>query len=188
MTDTKKLQSVSIISIGTRGDIQPYVAIALALRRELNVSVRLLTNEDHKPFVESFQNDIKAVPIFGDAEKSMKENPLVVKSQADGDAAAFFKAVAIGAKKDAGKACANFLQEMKTHRPDLLICGTLTEYYELYASTALKVPTMKISLNLLSPNPKRAPFGWQGRFGVTTNTVTPGRIRCNNGCHTSTLT
>ena len=159
MTESKKLQSVSIISIGTRGDIQPYVAIALALRRELNVSVRLLTNEDHKPFVESFQNDIKAVPIFGDAEKSMKENPLVVKSQADGDAAAFFKAVAVGAKKDAGKACANFLQEMKTHRPDLLICGTLTEYYELYASIAMKVPTMKISLNLLSPNPKRAPFG-----------------------------
>ncbi len=158
----KKLQSVSIVSNGTRGDIQPYVAIALALRKELNVSVRLLTNEDHQPFVESFKNDIKAVPIFCSAEKAMRENPLAVKSQADGDAAAGVKAVAAVAavaKKDASTACQRFLQEMNTHRPDLLVCGTFSEYYELYASTALKVPTMKISLNLLSPNPKRAPLG-----------------------------
>lgn len=157
VSEKKQLKRVSILATGTRGDIQPYVAIALSLRQS-GYSVRILTNNDHKSFVESFDNLVH-VNVFGNAEQNMK-NPLLMKSQAEGDAVTFFKALSDINQKEAGMHCRRFLEEMQAHRPDLLVCAALTEYYELYASVALGLPTMKIQLNAVSPNPKRAPLGF----------------------------
>lgn len=158
----EKLQNVSIMTRGSRGDVQPYVAIALALREQLNCSVRILTNEDFGPLIESFagvDSGITHVPIFGNAEKVMREDPLLVKSQEEGDAAALFEASAKLSEKTAPETCRLFLEEMKTHRPDLLICSIMAEYCACYAAIALKIPTMPITLNVFTPNPKRAPLG-----------------------------
>ena len=55
-----------IITTGSRGDVQPFIALALALM-EKGHQVTVITNENFRAFVEGF--GVSYRPITGDTEK-----------------------------------------------------------------------------------------------------------------------
>jgi sterol 3beta-glucosyltransferase len=60
--------NIGIFTYGTRGDLQPYVALALGLMVKGH-KVTLSATEDFKDFVEGF--GVKFQPLWGNAETMM---------------------------------------------------------------------------------------------------------------------
>jgi sterol 3beta-glucosyltransferase len=60
--------NIGIFTYGTRGDLQPYVALALGLM-DKGHKVTLSATEDFKDFVEGF--GVSFQPLWGNAETMM---------------------------------------------------------------------------------------------------------------------
>lgn len=80
---------LSILAQGSRGDIQPYVALALALRARGH-SVRLAGNENFAAFAAAC--GVEFVPLPGDS-REMVEDPVAKARLAAGDVRGFFMRV-----------------------------------------------------------------------------------------------
>ena len=143
MDESNDLCNISIIASGSRGDIQPYCAIGIQLQLA-GYSVRVLTNENHRSLVESF--GLTHVDVFFDAETSLKSSPRMMESMASGDTLTFMRGWNDVLTKTASSAAKRFHDEMVTNRPDLLIVGTLCEFFQLYAIVELKLPTLRVSI------------------------------------------
>jgi sterol 3beta-glucosyltransferase len=72
--------NIGIFTYGTRGDLQPYVALALGLM-DKGHHVTISATEDFKEFVEGF--GVPFHPLWGNAEKMMnsKEGQSIVKTE-----------------------------------------------------------------------------------------------------------
>ena len=72
--------NIGIFTYGTRGDLQPYVALALGLKAKGH-QVTISATEDFKEFVEGF--NISFQPLFGNAEGMMNsaEGQSILKSE-----------------------------------------------------------------------------------------------------------
>lgn len=72
--------NIGIFTYGTRGDLQPYVALALGLKAKGH-EVTISATEDFKEFVEGF--NISFQPLFGNAEGMMNsaEGQSILKSE-----------------------------------------------------------------------------------------------------------
>ncbi|KAJ7250909.1 hypothetical protein B0H12DRAFT_1018998 [Mycena haematopus] len=68
LTRRKSMQFVCL-TIGSRGDVQPYIALGLGLMKEGH-RVRIVTHEEYKPWIESF--GIEHKPAGGDPGALMK--------------------------------------------------------------------------------------------------------------------
>lgn len=147
---------LSIVVNGSRGDIQPYIALALVLKTKYNV--RILTSVGHKSFVEDF--GLHHVKVWnGDVEKMMKTDKDVRAPMINGDVKTFYKVLGEKSKSSAKDHVALIADELQTNRPDLLIVGTLADYYEFYSRLVLKLPTIRVSLQMMGFNEEHAPSG-----------------------------
>lgn len=63
--------NIGIFTYGTRGDLQPYIALAHELKSRGH-SVTISASEDFKEFVESY--DLPFFPLWGNAERIMNSN------------------------------------------------------------------------------------------------------------------
>lgn len=72
--------NIGIFTYGTRGDLQPYIALALGLM-DKGHNVTLSATEDFKDFVEGF--GVKFEPLWGNAETMMnsKEGQSILQSE-----------------------------------------------------------------------------------------------------------
>jgi len=61
--------NITFLIVGTRGDVQPFVALALGLIKE-GYSVKIATHETHRSFVERYS--IKFLPLAGDPKDLIK--------------------------------------------------------------------------------------------------------------------
>lgn len=68
MPKNKDLMNIGIFTYGTRGDVQPYIALALGLMNNGH-QVTLAAPENFKDFVEGF--GVSFQPLYGDAEAMM---------------------------------------------------------------------------------------------------------------------
>lgn len=162
MSDSIDLRNIAIIAFGSRGDIQPYCAIGIELQLA-GYNVRVLTNENHRSLVESF--GLTHVDTFFDAETCLKTNQRMMESMASGDTFSFFMGWGDLTAAVAPSAAKRFRDEMVTNRPDLLIVGTLCEFFQLYAMVDLKLPTLRVMLQCIRPSP-RAQLGIPTLFGL----------------------
>lgn len=64
----KKSYRVTLLTIGSRGDVQPYIALGKGLLKEGN-SVKIVTHEEFRPWVES--HGLSFAPIAGDPAQLM---------------------------------------------------------------------------------------------------------------------
>jgi len=71
---------ITILSIGSRGDIQPYIALGVALKNA-GASVRIVTFENFKSLVE--ENGLEIYPISGDVSKVATSEAVRSAAQAD---------------------------------------------------------------------------------------------------------
>ena len=72
--------NIGIFTYGTRGDLQPYVALALGLM-DKGHKVTLSATEDFKDFVEGF--GVAFQPLWGNAETMMnsKEGQSILQTE-----------------------------------------------------------------------------------------------------------
>ncbi|WP_392475961.1 glycosyltransferase [Nostoc sp. C110] len=65
---SRKLK-ITILTVGSRGDLQPYCALAIGLKRAGH-EVTVATHENFEPFVRKF--DLKFAPIAGNMEEFLQ--------------------------------------------------------------------------------------------------------------------
>lgn len=153
-----KRQLVSIISSGSRGDVQPLIGLALELSKKHRV--RILTNTGSpRKFVESFPG-LEYVEIFpGDSDEILRTNETIRTAMAKGDVFKFFQCVDELGKEAAPTILKNFLHEMRTNKPDILVVASLADYMYYYARRILKIKVLKLDLQTVGYNPSFAPLG-----------------------------
>lgn len=146
-----KPKKIMVLCSGTRGDCQPYIAMCLELK-SAGYGVSLGTNKDHVEFAKS--HGINAYGILHAAEQFLEENESIQKAMAEGDTFAFLKCLGdINGKYGAP----NFLDShaaLTEVSPDLVIEGTLVEYYAAMATYRLGIPSFRVGLQQFDPNPK----------------------------------
>jgi sterol 3beta-glucosyltransferase len=78
--DKDKFMLITILTGGSRGDVQPYIALGLALKRA-GCEVRIVTFKNYEAFVKSYGLDI--VPVEGDARMVASSEDAMASAQAD---------------------------------------------------------------------------------------------------------
>jgi len=152
-----KPQKIVITCLGSRGDVQPYIALGMAIKAA-GYEVHMLTNDNHSQLVNEF--GLNFVGCFIDAEDALKNDPLLVKSQADGDVMTFLNAMAEITKKAGERHFKDFFDAIEDIKPDLIVKGTLSEYFAVFSMLALKIPVVWTSLNIIPSNNHRMIFGF----------------------------
>jgi len=150
------------MTIGSRGDIQPFVAIGIALKRA-GYAVRVMTapSETHAMLLRDF--GLEHVPYGIDVDKFMREDEEARKSMETGDTLKFFKCIA-RCMGDVSSVCKPFYDEFVAnggeHRPDLLLVSFLNRFWGLYAKHVFNIPAIEIKLqHWVFDDPTRAPMG-----------------------------
>ena len=154
------LKNISIMCRGSRGDLQPYLALAIALKSK-GYNVRLLSSIEFKSFVEDFGIDfisLNDTPF----SQHVKESQSVREWMATGSFMKFVKSVdPEQRKKDYQNIATAFWKEVNTNPPDLFIMGTLAFYFGYYLKYVHKIPVLHVALQPpLLYHPKRAPNGF----------------------------
>jgi len=157
MGPSATLQNITFYTCGSRGDVQPFVGVALGLKKQ-GYNVKFLTCSGHVPFIESF--GLKAVSIGSDFEDVMKSDPYMRRAMANGNTLEFMMFISHFFTSTADLTCRNFLKEMTENRPDLLICGTMSEYLGWYAVSVLKIPSIQLKIEIMVHDSLRAPWGF----------------------------
>jgi len=155
-------RKVTIMAVGSRGDIQPFVAIAIALKQKMGCVVRVMAppSATHTKLLKDFGLDF--VPIGPDAEAYMKNDEEMRTSMETGNTLKFFKCITDFSGKHSESICQSFHDEViaGNHCPDLLIVSYLYRFFGLYAKFALNIPAIEVKLqHWVFDDPKRAPMG-----------------------------
>jgi len=159
--ETEKLspQKITIMTTGSRGDIQPFVAIGFALKKA-GYTVRVLTNpsKTHAMLLKDF--DLTHVPFGIDVDAFLKDDKDARKSMETGDTLKFFGCIASVIDDHTLDVCKPFANELRDHRPDLLLVSYLNRYFGLHAKHVCSIPSIEIRLQHWAfDNPARAPMG-----------------------------
>jgi sterol 3beta-glucosyltransferase len=157
------LRKVTIMTTGSRGDIQPFVAIGIALKKA-GYAVRVMTqpSETHAMLCKDY--GLTHVPFGVDVDRIMMEDEEFRSSMETGDTLKFFKCIASLVDNNTADNVKpfydEFLGEGGKNRPDLLLVSYLNRYFGLYAKHVLKIPTIQIKLqHWVFDDPRRAPMG-----------------------------
>eukprot|EP00554_Chaetoceros_debilis_P008249 CAMPEP_0194099054 /NCGR_PEP_ID=MMETSP0150-20130528/328_1 /TAXON_ID=122233 /ORGANISM="Chaetoceros debilis, Strain MM31A-1" /LENGTH=544 /DNA_ID=CAMNT_0038785195 /DNA_START=70 /DNA_END=1704 /DNA_ORIENTATION=+ len=158
-----KPRKVTIMTTGSRGDIQPFVAIGVALKKA-GYDVRVMTapSETHAMLLKDF--GLEHVPLGIDVDRLMREDKEIGSAMETGDTLKFFKCIGKLVENHTADTVRPFYNEFLAnegeHRPDLLLVSYLNRYFGFYARHVLKIPTLQIKLqHWVFDNPARAPMG-----------------------------
>ena len=134
MEEKESGKQVSIITLGNRGNVQPYIAIALALQSK-KYTVRILSSEEHSDFVKSFSIHFT----------SIWKRALCNQLQTGRD---YLNHLKSSMTYNANKFVNSVLNDLQTHPPNIIIAGPFSEYFEYYARYFLRIPTLPIHLSV----------------------------------------
>lgn len=151
-----KMKSVSIITNGSRGDLQPFIAIALALQGSYNV--RILSSEGHRNFVESFGLTHVTV-IDCDEEQNWKESEEMKDAMATGNMLQCMAWIEKKQEENADFFMKSTMEELKRNTPSLLVVGTTVEFFHYYAKEILGIPSVRVVLSVIGFNDDHSIFG-----------------------------
>jgi UDP:flavonoid glycosyltransferase YjiC (YdhE family) len=119
-------------------------------------TVKLFTDVNHKPFVEEM--GLSICPCFSDIEAMMKE-PLISAAMRSGNVQDFMKSFSTKIREVGETDVRDFYKGIKEFCPELVIAGTLSDYWGAMCKLRLKVPTLTVKLQALLPNPHRMVYG-----------------------------
>ena len=151
------MKTVSIMCIGSRGDFQPYLGLALELKAS-GYNVRLLSVITYQKFAQEFGIDF--VNIKDDCfDKWIYETKKVRDGMGEGNMFKLMSCLGDSFQKNAPFMVKAYMNDMEQHRPDLFVYGGLCEYFGFYSKHVLQIPTMEVRLQAFIYNPKRALMG-----------------------------
>jgi len=149
-------RKIFLQTLGSRGDVQPYIPIALAIR-DAGFDICIASNVGHRAFVE--ECGLKFYGPWIDSEKFMKENETCKKAMAEGSLTDFMKCLGEAGEQYAKESTEKWKQAMDEFKPDLVISGTLAEMCGRIAAYKMGLPVIEVKLQAYPPNPKPAPMG-----------------------------
>ena len=115
------MKSIWIVTTGSRGDVQPYVAVALALKAR-GYSVRFFTTESLVSLSEGFGIDTTAVApdIKSILGETVEDNPFI-RGMANGNVSELTEGIKLLNQKSAPFTREVILREEKKDLPDLCL-------------------------------------------------------------------
>lgn len=154
---TQKLQTIWILSTGTRGDIQPFTAVGAALVKR-GYSVRFFTNADYAHFVEGF--GMTGIAVRPSNDEVYYNNPKVMAGMASGDAMKSVNGLISVNEATADKTAEVIQGEIeKNGLPDLTISSPMMAAVSWYLAIHKTVPCLDMACQAFIYNPSRMQFG-----------------------------
>jgi sterol 3beta-glucosyltransferase len=131
-------KSVWIVATGSRGDIQPHVAVGAAMVKR-GYKVTFLTFDSYAAFAETL--GMKGVSLGQDYETSITANDKVHKGMKQGDVLVVLSGMAQVNRENAPTYCESFLAELnQSGPPDLCIATPMNQYLAWYLYARHNVP------------------------------------------------
>merc|ERR1712232_1329341 len=149
-------QHILIMVDGSRGDIQPYIALGMGLKSK-GCTVGVVAPENNKVFVEDA--GLQCFPALVDFEKILKTNKVLFEAMAKGDTFTALKGIDDSKEEFKERVTRDCIAAFEDFKPDLVVEGTLMYYWKLLAMYKWKIPTVRIMLQGLIYDPKRMCLG-----------------------------
>eukprot|EP00403_Amphidinium_massartii_P009138 CAMPEP_0178427210 /NCGR_PEP_ID=MMETSP0689_2-20121128/29625_1 /TAXON_ID=160604 /ORGANISM="Amphidinium massartii, Strain CS-259" /LENGTH=499 /DNA_ID=CAMNT_0020048905 /DNA_START=8 /DNA_END=1504 /DNA_ORIENTATION=- len=146
---------ILIVSQGSRGDIQPFIALGLGLQKA-GFQVKITTNANHAPFAASFGLDAHGNCI--DVEEEINGNPKILEAMAKGQFAKFAAALGDVIDKKALEVLKDQLAVIEEFRPELLITSALDTISMRMIAYAKNIPL--VTANLQNGLPTTCTKSW----------------------------
>lgn len=144
---------ITLLAYGSRGDVQPYAALALALKSRGH-HVRLAAPENFKGFVEGF--GLEYAPLAGDT-RAMLENEKTLGHVLNNENIGFFNAVNREMEPIKARFCDDALEAAKGS--ELVVSSPITEFLAQSVAEAAKARCVLSYLAPQYPSSHSAPFG-----------------------------
>lgn len=135
-------------TIGTRGDVQPFIALALGLKAAGH-KVTLLTNEDHVSMARDL--GVECEGCFANFADFMESDATMRQAMAAGNLRLFFKSLGGFMDRVAPDNYAKWIESVRRIEPDLYVEGSLNEFYGNVLKYEMHVPVVPLKLQWCSP-------------------------------------
>ncbi|GKY92878.1 hypothetical protein MPSEU_000257000 [Mayamaea pseudoterrestris] len=154
-----ELKKIWVFALGSRGDIQPYVAVAHGLVEKGYKVTFFCNGRSFVSFAESF--GCKGVAMGErDVDALMKSSPQMMEAMMTGSIMTFFKGMNKESQKVVPAYCDAFVKEIENEgQPDLCLTMPLSQYFGWYLAIRHKVPYLFLSTIAVIFNPEQPPFG-----------------------------
>mmetsp|Transcript_22974 Transcript_22974/g.61194 ORF Transcript_22974/g.61194 Transcript_22974/m.61194 type:complete len:579 (-) Transcript_22974:108-1844(-) len=153
LSEESKGKRLLIFTNGSRGDVQPFAALASALQT-VGFVVRVLTNVNHVSFMETFGLD--AVGANMDAELCVREDPAMQKMMAEGKMLKLASNLAELNKKSFSKHFQVQLQAARSFQPEVILASSMELTQARAIAGALNVPVITCQLTCMHPSGKES--------------------------------
>lgn len=147
---------VMIVSSGSRGDTQPFIALGVGLKAA-GFNVQVFTNPESEKLVTDqnlkfISNDAPFKDFFG--------TDVCTKSFTSNNFVAFLDALGAHNKKFGPQQYTAFYKALETEKPDLVLCATQHWLDAIWIPLLFRIPAMSMNLaNSHTVTPEKAPFG-----------------------------
>jgi len=118
LSQASRGKRLMLFTMGSRGDVQPFLALGCGLQRA-GFALRVLTNVNHVAFMKDFGLDAVAANI--DAEKWIKEDPVMLQCMAQGQMLKLARSLAEKNRQSFRGVLQAQLREVRDFRPDVLL-------------------------------------------------------------------
>jgi len=147
---------VAFVIEGSRGDIQPYLAIARKLRFEKGYVVSIFTNSDQVSLCEAL--DIPAKGVFYSFSKAFGD-PNIQKALAEGNAFGMAKGLRKIRMDHLASDLANLWPALDSFQPTLLLAGGISKSKTMLYSNLHTIPLVVVDLQVMLPVSDQGPVG-----------------------------
>mmetsp|Transcript_23742 Transcript_23742/g.51873 ORF Transcript_23742/g.51873 Transcript_23742/m.51873 type:complete len:542 (-) Transcript_23742:485-2110(-) len=143
LSEASRGKKLLMFTMGSRGDVQPMVALACGLQRA-GFFVRVLTNENHVDFMGGF--GLHAVGAHSDAAKWLTEDKTMIRTLESGRMLEMTRKMGEFHKRDFHRVLQVSLQEARDFAPDALLCAGMEGTQGRAIGHVMNVPVVTIQL------------------------------------------
>jgi len=137
---------VTILTLGTRGDLQPFVALGVALKAE-GMDVKLVAHEEFRSFVEEYE--LEYAPLIGSASMSLKKEEVGERIKSKNDGIDLTKIITEEAKPFLAQAVRQYYDACVG--ADFIISYVNNVHIAYYISRKLDIPLVFVNLSPSGP-------------------------------------
>jgi len=146
---------VAFVVEGSRGDTQPYLAVALRMQARGNL-VKIFTNIDHEQFCDSF--DVPTLGVFHNASHAIEKEE-IREAFAGGSAFKVTKSLREIQLSNMPNDLKNLWPALVSFQPTILVSGILSTTKALVYSFEKTIPLVSLNLQAMLPCSDKAPVG-----------------------------
>eukprot|EP00931_Biecheleriopsis_adriatica_P007602 TRINITY_DN108870_c0_g1_i1.p1 TRINITY_DN108870_c0_g1~~TRINITY_DN108870_c0_g1_i1.p1 ORF type:complete len:516 (+),score=93.72 TRINITY_DN108870_c0_g1_i1:56-1603(+) len=153
------LRKIVIQSRGSRGDIQPYVALGSQLKKS-GYDVTVFSNTNHTALVE--EAGLAFHGVFAEIETAMESTVEMFAAMGDWDLRKLMKVIPELSERERANTpgeLARWKEALELSKPDLLLVGSLTDQFGFVAAYHYGIPTVSVTLQHCELQPERMQWG-----------------------------